>query len=81
MDYRAMESQTTQLTTTWAVTFLPYLEQAMRNRNINYEVLLGDSHRELVDLNRKESMAVNITLTLRVARYSNISFRCAFISL
>ena len=38
-----------------AVSFLPYLEQAMRNRNINYEVLLGDSHRELVDLNRKES--------------------------
>ncbi len=36
-----------------AVEFLPYLETAMRNMNINYEVLIGDSHRELVDLNRK----------------------------
>lgn len=38
-----------------ALEFLPYLERAMIDLDINYEVLVGDSHRELVDLNRKES--------------------------
>ncbi|MAZ97733.1 MAG: hypothetical protein CMP53_09455 [Flavobacteriales bacterium] len=38
-----------------ALEFLPYLERAMMDLDINYEVLVGDSHRELVDLNRKES--------------------------
>lgn len=38
-----------------AVEFLPYLERAMLDLDIDYEVLIGDSHRELVDLNRKEA--------------------------
>ncbi len=38
-----------------AVEFLPYLETALTNLNLNYEVLVGDSHRELVDLNRKQA--------------------------
>jgi len=38
-----------------AVEFIPYLERAMLDLDINYEVLVGDSHRELVDLNRKQS--------------------------
>ena len=38
-----------------AVEFLPYLERAMLDLDIDYEVLIGNSHRELVDLNRKEA--------------------------
>lgn len=38
-----------------AIEFIPYLETALRNADINYEVLVGDSHRELVDLNRKDA--------------------------
>lgn len=38
-----------------AIEFLQYLERAMLDLNLNYEVLVGDTHRELVDLNRKES--------------------------
>jgi hypothetical protein len=38
-----------------AVAFLPYLESALRSMDIHYDTLVGDSHRELVDLNRKEA--------------------------
>jgi len=38
-----------------AIEFLPYLESSLRGLNLNYEVLVGNSHRELVDLNRKQS--------------------------
>jgi len=38
-----------------ALDFIQYLERAMTDMNINYEVLVGDSHRELVDLNRKNA--------------------------
>lgn len=38
-----------------ALAFLPYLESALIKRNIHFSSHVGDSHRELVDLNRKEA--------------------------
>jgi hypothetical protein len=38
-----------------AIEFVPYLESALRAHNVQYLLHIGGTHRELVDLNRKEA--------------------------
>jgi hypothetical protein len=48
-----------------AIEFVAYLETSLESRGIKYIVHVGDSHRELVDLNRQESYSTDYHQELR----------------
>lgn len=48
-----------------AIEFIGYLESALDDKNVKYIVHVGESHRELVDLNRKEAYSTEYHQELR----------------
>lgn len=48
-----------------AIQFVGHLETALDNQNIKYIIHVGESHRELVDLNRKEAYSTEYHQELR----------------
>lgn len=48
-----------------AIEFVPYLEDALDNLGLKYIVHVGESHRELVDLNRQDSYSTDYHQELR----------------
>ncbi len=56
---------TTQGYDAGAIEFVAYLEKALDDLNVKYIVHVGGNHRELVDLNRKESYSTEYHQELR----------------
>ncbi|MDA8837810.1 N-formylglutamate amidohydrolase [Candidatus Poseidoniales archaeon] len=48
-----------------AIEFIGHLETALDDKNVKYIIHVGESHRELVDLNRKESYSTDYHQELR----------------